>query len=253
MAALLVGLRASSRRRGITCRAMWLASASATARYTGLPGWKPSLAMVSRFRCTSSSSSVDTSPQRAARSSGPGAQRAVVALRVGAGHPAQRLRQGRKLMDRRQRAEHHVLRAGAVAQQVGDRFARPHRAQRADLVDDIVDAGNDDGQIDHRQLAVVQHLKRLRGREAGARAAASNAARAAHLARQQRQQMADERVVLCRHADAGRRRVARDQQAQSRRARRRACLRAHRRPRAGAAHAPACATPAPPAADSTRA
>ena len=85
--------------------------------------------MVSRLRFTASSASVDTSPQPAPRSRAQCAQRRVVALCVGAGHPAQRLRQRRKLVDRRQRAEHHVLRAGAVAQQIGDALARLYRAR----------------------------------------------------------------------------------------------------------------------------
>jgi hypothetical protein len=84
----------------------------------------------------------DTSPRVAAQS-----RRPVVAVRVGTGHPAQRLRQARKGMHRRQRAEHHVLHAGGVAQPVGQRFARGHGAVRRHLVDDVVDTGDDHCQV----------------------------------------------------------------------------------------------------------
>src|SRR5512144_3018244 len=71
----------------------------------------------------------------------PTRQCAVVPPCIGPGHPAQRLRQRREFVDRRQRAVHHVLHADPVAQQVGDVLACAHRMRRRDLVDHVVDAG----------------------------------------------------------------------------------------------------------------
>ena len=82
-------------------------------------------------------STQDTSPRVAAQSP----QRRVVASGVGAGDPAQRLRQAREAVHRRQRREDHVLHAMRIAQPVGQRLARGHGAVRRHLVDDVVDAG----------------------------------------------------------------------------------------------------------------
>ena len=199
------GLQVSSRRRGITCRAMWLAECLGHRAVHRLAGMEA----VAGHGVAVQVHIVELERRHVAATRGtfarPVAQRAVVALRVGAGHPAQRLRQRRKLMDRRQRAEHHVLHAGAVAQQIGDRFARPHRAQRADLVDDSLTpvttiARSITGSSLSRSNCSVCAVVRPGAREQPPLQRARPLGRANSGSR-----LAAQRVVLRRHADAGRR------------------------------------------------
>ena len=77
----------------------------------------------------------------------PARQRGVVAARVGAHDAAQRLRQQREAVHRRQRREDDVARAapGRAASRRARRGA--HRAPRRHLVDHVVDAGDDDRDV----------------------------------------------------------------------------------------------------------
>jgi hypothetical protein len=90
---------------------------------------------------------VDRHARHIAAADSPLRERPVMAPRIGTGHPAQRLRQARKLVHRRQRRKGHVAHAAGIAQPVGERLARCDGAVCRDLVDDIVDAGDDDSEI----------------------------------------------------------------------------------------------------------
>ena len=90
-------------------------------------------------------------------------QCAVVAPRIGPRHPAQRLRQARKLVHRRQRRKHHVSHPQCIAQPIGQRFARGHGTVRGNLVDHIVHASHDHCNVEMRQGFALQQVQRLRG------------------------------------------------------------------------------------------
>lgn len=77
----------------------------------------------------------------------PAGQSPVVAKGVGTEDAAQRLGQEREKVHRRQRCEDDVARQAFAQQPVGKRGAVPHGAGRRHLADDIVDAGDDDGNV----------------------------------------------------------------------------------------------------------
>ena len=77
----------------------------------------------------------------------PARQRGVVAARVAAHDAAQRLRQERELVHRRQRREDDVARAPRAEQPVGERGAVASARRVVNLIDDVVDAGDDDGDV----------------------------------------------------------------------------------------------------------
>ena len=238
----------------MTWHAMWLASASATARYTGAPGWKPSLAMVSRPKRTRSSVERRHVAAALAALARPVAQRAVVPTGVGAGHPAQRLRQRRET-------------GGSAAAGRTPRAARRRRLRSRLAMCSRASTARIEPTWSTTSLTPVTTIGEVdrpaARRRAAARASAPSSARcaratpircaAAHGAASSGTNWPHNASLLRRHADAGGRRVAGDQQAQRAPRRAHACLRARRPPRAGAARARACAAPAPPAAGSTRA
>jgi hypothetical protein len=205
------------------------------------PGWKPSLAMPPG-PAAATMSTQETSPRVAAQSrSAPVVARASAPAtqRSGCGRPGKACTGGSG-------AEGHVLHAGGIAQPVGQRLARGHRALRRHLVDDVVDAGDDHrhvglqarprpaaapasgrGQPGARQQLPV-HLHRRRA--ASPRPAAPPAPRAGPTPTP----AADESPATSSRSTGPR---------PTRRG-------AGRRPRAGAATARGSAAPAPPAAGS---
>jgi len=144
---------------------------------------------------------------------GPLNERAVVALRVGAGHPTQRLRQARELVHRRQRGKGHVAHAARVAQPVGQGLARGHRAVRGNLVDDIVDAGDDERDVDVGrgvEFVAQQRVRLRRGQPRARQQLPLNTA--ARQPGQPLRQRRGQRLPLLGNAHAGGRGVAGNQQ-----------------------------------------
>ena len=173
----------------------------------------------------------------------PARQRGVVAARVAAQDAAQRLGQEREAMHRRQRREDDVAHARRADQPVGERGAVAHRAPRRHLVDDVVDAGDDDGDVGAERR---RRRREARGRRASsarcARAAPTRCgarSRGAALARGGRRPPAPGARRRRPRPTSRRRRAG----AASARRRRRRCLRVRPPPRA--APAPGAASPAP--------
>ncbi len=142
-------------------------------------------------------------------------------------------------MHRRQRREDDVANAGAAEQPVGERGAVAHRAPGRHLIDDVVDAGDDDGDVGAERRRFDEQAVDAARRQAGAGAqgpfdAPSGRAGAA-LARGGRRRPAPGARRRRRRPTNRRRRAAAAAAHRRRRARPRARLRPRAAPARGAA------------------
>ncbi len=124
-------------------------------------------------------------------------------------------RQERELVHRRQRREDDVARQPLAEQPVGERGAMRQRAAHRNLIDHVVDAGDDDGDVRRRRRRRAQQLEHGAGGEAGA-GAEPPLDRPGTMRLQRADQVADHRLVLMGDADAGGRRIAGDEKAERR-------------------------------------
>jgi hypothetical protein len=119
---------------------------------------------------------------------------------------------------RRQRREDDVAHAGSGEQPVGERGAVAHRAPRRHLIDDVVHAGDDDRDVGAERSGADEQIVDASGRQPGASsqrpfdAPSGRALQCSH-------EVADDRLLLARDADAGGRRITGDEQTQRRCAR----------------------------------